>query len=42
MAPKHFQVDMGTVDLFGTDGETVTQGLDNLHIRCKEYYNRGL
>ena len=25
----------------GSDGETTTQGLDNLGARCKEYYKQG-
>ncbi len=35
------KVDMGTRDLYGFRGEFVTQGLDNLYERLKEYYNLG-
>lgn len=35
------QVDKGVVPLAGTDGETVTQGLDDLGKRCAEYYKAG-
>ncbi|CAI9097808.1 OLC1v1034305C1 [Oldenlandia corymbosa var. corymbosa] len=35
------KVDKGTVDLPGTDGETTTQGLDDLAKRCQEYYSAG-
>ena len=32
---------MKTKPLYGTDNETITQGLDNLDDRCKEYFNLG-
>ena len=35
------KVDKGVQPLFGTDGETVTQGIDGLADRCKEYYRMG-
>lgn len=35
------KVDMGVKPLYGTYNETVTQGLDNLDIRCKNYYDAG-
>lgn len=35
------KVDMGTVVLPGTDGETVTQGIDKLGERCAKYYAQG-
>jgi hypothetical protein len=35
------QVDTGLQMLFGTDGETATQGLDGLGDRCKKYYQQG-
>lgn len=35
------QVDKGVVPLAGTDGETVTQGLDDLAKRAAEYYKAG-
>ncbi|MCB9810786.1 MAG: fructose-bisphosphate aldolase class I [Candidatus Nomurabacteria bacterium] len=35
------KVDLGTVDLHGFKGEVVTQGLDNLADRLKEYYDLG-
>ncbi|KAK9838491.1 hypothetical protein WJX81_002690 [Elliptochloris bilobata] len=35
------KVDKGVVDLPGTDGETTTQGLDDLGKRCAKYYERG-
>jgi len=35
------KVDKGVKPLYGTLGETVTQGLDDLDIRCKEYYQAG-
>ena len=35
------KVDAGTVELSGTDGETTTQGLDNMNKRCAEYYAAG-
>jgi len=35
------KVDKGTVTIPGTDGETATQGLDDLHKRCEAYYKAG-
>ncbi|MEZ4104210.1 MAG: class I fructose-bisphosphate aldolase [Candidatus Paceibacterota bacterium] len=35
------KVDLGTVDLHGFKGEVVSQGLDNLTERFKEYYDLG-
>jgi len=35
------KVDKGVVKLPGTDGETDTQGLTNLHKRCAKYYAAG-
>lgn len=35
------KVDAGVVPLPGTDGETETQGLDNLGKRCAKYYQQG-
>lgn len=35
------KVDKGVKPLYGTDGETVTQGIDNLDERCKHYYEAG-
>tara|TARA_Y100000589_G_scaffold290473_1_gene293198 strand:- start:411 stop:1496 length:1086 start_codon:yes stop_codon:yes gene_type:complete len=35
------KTDKGVKPLPGTDGETTTQGLDDLDKRCKEYYNMG-
>lgn len=35
------KVDKGIVDLMGTDGESTTQGLDDLSSRCQEYYKLG-
>jgi len=35
------KVDMGVQPLFGTDGETVTQGITGLAARCKKYYAAG-
>ncbi|CAA7409607.1 unnamed protein product [Spirodela intermedia] len=35
------KVDKGTVELAGTDGETTTQGLDDLGKRCARYYEAG-
>lgn len=35
------KVDKGVAALAGTDGETVTQGLDDLGKRCAEYYKAG-
>lgn len=35
------KVDKGVVPLPGTDGETVTQGIDGLNERCAKYYAAG-
>ena len=35
------KVDKGVKPLYGTDGETVTQGIDDLDIRCRKYYEAG-
>lgn len=35
------KVDKGAQPLFGTDGETVTQGITGLAQRCKVYYDAG-
>eukprot|EP01102_Stenamoeba_stenopodia_P005033 TRINITY_DN15536_c0_g1_i1.p1 TRINITY_DN15536_c0_g1~~TRINITY_DN15536_c0_g1_i1.p1 ORF type:complete len:361 (-),score=110.45 TRINITY_DN15536_c0_g1_i1:83-1165(-) len=35
------KVDKGLKELYGTDGETTVQGLDDLDKRCKEYYTLG-
>lgn len=35
------KVDMGLVEIGGTDGETATTGLDGLGKRCAEYYALG-
>ena len=35
------KVDLGVVPLQGTEGETTTQGLDNLTKRCQVYYENG-
>ena len=35
------KVDCGTVVIAGTNGETFTQGLDNLGKRCAKYYEEG-
>lgn len=35
------KVDAGVIPLPGTDGETETQGLDNLGKRCAKYYQQG-
>jgi len=35
------KVDKGVKPLYGTDRETVTQGLDDLDVRCKRYYDAG-
>jgi len=35
------KVDKGLVNIFGTDEETATQGLDGLAARCAEYYKAG-
>lgn len=35
------KVDKGVQPLFGTCGETVTQGMDGLGDRCKKYYEQG-
>eukprot|EP01035_Chromulina_nebulosa_P019344 gene19344-25209_t len=36
------KVDKGVKPLAGTDGETVTQGLDDLDARCAKYYQAGV
>ena len=35
------KVDMGVKPLYGTDCESVTQGLDDLDVRCRKYYDAG-
>jgi len=35
------KVDKGVKALLGTDGETYTQGFDDLDVRCAEYYKKG-
>ena len=35
------KVDKGVKPLYGTNGETVTQGIDNLDERCRQYYDAG-
>lgn len=35
------KTDLGAKPLYGTNGETVTQGIDNLDKRCEEYYQLG-
>jgi len=35
------KVDKGVVPIPHTNGETATQGLDNLHDRCAQYYKQG-
>lgn len=35
------KVDKGVKPLAGTNGETVTQGIDDLDVRCKKYYAQG-
>jgi fructose-bisphosphate aldolase class I len=35
------KVDKGTKELFGSEGETTTQGLDDLDKRCAEYKKLG-
>ena len=35
------KVDTGLQVLPGTDGETTTQGLDNLGARCEAFYKQG-
>jgi len=35
------KVDKGVKPLYGTDGESVTQGIDDLDSRCIKYYNAG-
>lgn len=35
------KVDMGVVNIAGTDGETATQGIDDLAKRCQKYYAAG-
>jgi fructose-bisphosphate aldolase, class I len=36
------KVDKGTVELYQTNGETATQGLDGLADRCKKYFEAGV
>jgi len=36
------KVDKGAKPIMGTDNETSTQGLDDLDVRCKEYYGMGI
>jgi len=35
------KVDKGLVDMWGSDGEKATQGLDGLAKRCQDYYKQG-
>jgi len=35
------KVDKGVKPLAGTNGETVTQGIDDLDVRCQKYYAQG-
>lgn len=35
------KLDKGLVPIMGTDGEEATQGLDDLHKRCKAFYEMG-
>lgn len=35
------KVDKGVVEIPGTDGETITTGLDELGKRCQRYYAAG-
>jgi len=35
------KVDKGVKNLFGTEGETVTIGIDDLDTRCKKFYEKG-
>jgi|TARA_B110000093_G_C12972471_1_gene413729 fructose-bisphosphate aldolase class I len=35
------KVDKGVKSLYGTHDETVTQGMDDLDVRCKQYYDAG-
>jgi fructose-bisphosphate aldolase class I len=35
------KVDKGIKPLYGTNGECVTQGIDDLDARCKKYYEQG-
>lgn len=35
------KVDKGIKPLFGTNGECVTQGIDDLDARCAKYYAQG-
>ena len=35
------KLDLGVKPLYGTDGETVTQGIDNLDARCAKAYAAG-
>jgi hypothetical protein len=39
-ANKTRQVDTGLEVMPGTDGETSTQGLDGLGVRCAKYYKQ--
>lgn len=36
------KIDAGLIQLPGTDGETTTQGLDNLDAKCAKYYQLGV
>lgn len=36
------KLDKGVKPLMGTNGETATQGIDDLGARCTEYYNMGI
>jgi len=36
------KIDAGLINLHGTNGETVTQGLDNLDAKCAKYYQAGV
>jgi len=35
------KTDLGVRPIRGTDGETYTQGFDDLAVRCKKYYDQG-
>lgn len=35
------KVDKGVKELFGSEGESTTQGLDDLDVRCKQYKKPG-
>jgi fructose-bisphosphate aldolase class I len=37
--PPGVKVDKGTVEIYGTNRETTTQGHDNLGQRCQKYYD---